>query len=456
MLNFLFQIKGHNGTLAYIYAVLAELGDYYSVSAQSFPAVSGSVYESRLVIGDVAPESASAMSLTPPTKDKEPVHGDFVLVANNGCDAADYPASVSGNIALIQRGECPFGDKSALSGSSGAIAAVIYNNEPGALHGTLGTPLPEHVATFGLSLEDAKPHVARLKEGEKVDGSAYIDSVVESISTHNIIAQTTAGDPENCVMLGGHSDSVEAGPGINDDGSGTASLLEVATQLAQFRVNNCVRFAWWSAEEEGLLGSDYYVAHLPEEENLKIRLFMDYDMMASPNFAYQVYNATNAANPNGSEELRNLYVQWYESQGLNYTFIPFDGRSDYDAFIKNGIPGGGIATGAEGIKTEEEAEIFGGVAGEWYDPCYHQLCDNLDNVNMTAWEANTKVRRRLPLVPEKRPICASSRTNTGISSLRTPLLLTRSHSRRSRRGRRRGWLWPRMVRRINRNITGTA
>ncbi len=96
-------------------------------------------------------------------------------------------------------------------------------------------------------------------------------------------------------------------------------------------------------------------------------------------------------NPNGSEELRDLYIKWYEDQGLNYTFIPFDGRSDYDGFIRNGIPGGGIATGAEGIKTEKEVEMFGGKAGDWYDPCYHQLCDDISNLNVTAWVVNTKV-----------------------------------------------------------------
>jgi aminopeptidase Y len=146
------------------------------------------------------------------------------------------------------------------------------------------------------------------------------------------------------------------------------SLLEVATQLTKFNVSNCVRFAWWAGEEEGLLGSDYYVASLPEKENRKIRMLMDYDMMASPNFAYQIYNATNALNPNGTEELRDLYIKWYEDQNLNYTFIPFDGRSDYDGFIHNGIPVGGIATGAEGIKSKKEVEMFGGKAGDWVRP----------------------------------------------------------------------------------------
>jgi aminopeptidase Y len=336
------------------------------------------------------------MGLTPPTKNKEPVYGQLTLVANQGCDEADYPSGLAGAIALIERGTCPFGTKSELAGRAGAVAAVVYNNEQGEVSGTLGTPSPNHVATFGISDADAAPFVKQLKEGKKVDSIAYIDATVDTIHTTNIIAQTKGGDPQNCVMLGGHSDSVAEGPGINDDGSGGTSLLEIATQLSKYSVNNCVRFAWWAAEEEGLLGSDYYVSVLSEEENLKIRLFMDYDMLASPNFAYQVYNATNAVNPVGSEELRDLYTEWYTAHGLNFTYIPFDGRSDYDAFIRNGIPGGGIATGAEGVKSAQEQAMFGGVTGDWYDPCYHQLCDNLGNVNATAWEINSKVFGQTP------------------------------------------------------------
>lgn len=382
---------GHLGTLSYIYETLLQLGDYYTLSNQSFPAVSGNIFESRLVLGSEVPKSAAPMGLTPPTKNKQPVHGDLVLVDNEGCQLSDFPDTIAGNIAFIKRGVCPFGTKSEHAGQKGAIAAIVYNNEKDAVSGTLGTPSPDHVATFGLSGEEATPVLKKLKENKRVDSIAYIDAEVQQILTVNIVAQTTEGDPENCVMLGAHSDSVAEGPGINDDGSGTISLLEVATQLTKFNVSNCVRFAWWAGEEEGLLGSDYYVQSLSEEENQKIRLFMDYDMMASPNFAYQIYNATNALNPNGSEELRDLYIDWYEQQGLNYTFIPFDGRSDYDGFIRNGIPGGGIATGAEGIKTKEEESVFGGKAGDWYDPCYHQLCDDVGNVNMTAFVVNTKL-----------------------------------------------------------------
>ncbi|KAK9414667.1 putative Aminopeptidase Y [Seiridium unicorne] len=401
--------EGHLGTLSYIYSALAEFGDYYTLSNQTFPAVTGRVAEFRLVLGDQVPASTSAMGLTPPTKDKEPVHADIVLAKGTGCEPSDFPVEVAGNIAFVQRGACAFGTKSENAGKAGAVAVVVYNNEAGPLHGTLGTPSPYHVATFGISDSDAAPFIEKVKNGTRVDAIAYIDAEVTTTFTDNIIAQTIEGDPNNCVMLGGHSDSVTEGPGINDDGSGSLSVLEVAKQLTKFSVNNCVRkyhsslfqlsysiqdmagFSWWAAEEEGLLGSDHYAATLTPEENIKIRLFMDYDMMASPNFAYQIYNATNADNPVGSQELRDLYVDWYKSQGLNYTFIPFDGRSDYDGFIRAGIPAGGIATGAEGIKTKEEEAKFGGKAGDWFDECYHQLCDDVSNLNLTAWEVNTKL-----------------------------------------------------------------
>lgn len=255
------------------------MGDYYNVTNQTFPAVSGNVFESRLVVGYQVPKSASPMSLTPPTKQHEPVYGKLLLVPNGGCSASDFSRNMTGHIALIKRGTCSFGDKSANAGKAGADAAIIYNNENGTLAGTLGSPSPYHIATFGVSAAEAAPWVTALQNGTTgLDAIAYIDSTVDEIMTTNVIAQTTAGDPENCVMLGGHSDSVAAGPGINDDGSGSISLLEIAAQLTKYEVNNCVRFAWWAGEEEGLLGSTYYAEHLSAAENQKVRLFMDYDV----------------------------------------------------------------------------------------------------------------------------------------------------------------------------------
>ncbi|PFH63187.1 hypothetical protein XA68_16626 [Ophiocordyceps unilateralis] len=381
---------GHMGTLEYIRSTLADLDGYYSVSDQPFPAVVGDVREARLVIGNEVPNT-TAFSLTPPTRHREPVRGDLIWIGGTGCHRHDYPEDADGAVVLVRRGECSFGDKSDLAGRAGAVTLVVANNEAGEMHGTLGTPTSHQVATFGLSKADADRFIDVLRRGEKLDAIAYMDARVDSVKTANIIAQTVQGDDENCVMLGGHSDGVAEGPGINDDGSGSLSVLEVAVQLSRFRVRNCVRFAWWAAEEEGLIGSNHYVASLTAEENQRIRLFQDYDMMASPNFGYQVYNATDDSNPAGSQKLRDLYISWFEKNGLNHTLIPFDGRSDYDGFIRHGIPAGGVTAGADGTKTDDEKAMFGGEAGDWFDPCYHQACDDLNNLNMTAWETNTKL-----------------------------------------------------------------
>lgn len=381
---------GHQGTLDYIMDEIKSLDDYYTVSNQTFSTSTGKINTSQLTIAN-STVNATAFSLTPPTTDKQTVSGKIVLVADLGCEEADYPDEVLDNIALISRGTCPFGQKSELAGKAGAVAAIVYNNEAGNLAGTLGTPSPDHVATFGLSQELAAPYVAQLKNGTALSGTALMDSEVSTIETYNVIAKTTGGDQDNCIIAGAHSDSVPEGPGINDDGTGTLTLLEIAKHLSQYEVNNCVMLAWFSAEEVGLVGSDFMSDSFTPEENLKIRLMMDYDMLASPNYAYQIYNSTNDEHPAGSQELRDLYIEWYKAHDIPYTFIEFDGRSDYDGFIRNGIPASGIATGAEGVKTEEEAGIFGGTAGDWYDPCYHQLCDDVSNPSMTAWEVNAKL-----------------------------------------------------------------
>lgn len=385
---------GHYGSLGDIQSALHSVGPYFNITRQYFNATRGVIFDSELAVDGITVPEARPFDLTPPTRPKKSwVSGPLVLVQNNGCNPSDYPPELNGTIALVQRGECSFGNKSELAGLAGAVAVVIYNNVPGegVITGTLGTPLPDQVASVGVSYELGSSWANKIKLNVTVKGSVYVDAFVKNISTYNIIADTKGGDPENIVMVSAHSDSVTAGPGINDDGSGSISILEVAKALSKFSTNATVRFAWFSGEEEGLLGSDYYVSTLLPEENQKIRVYMDFDMMASPNYAYQVYDANDKTNPNGSAELKQLFIDYYTSHGLNHTLIPFDGRSDYDAFVKNGIPGGGVAAGAEVLKTPEEAEMFGGQAGVAFDPCYHQLCDDTFNLNYEAWITNTKL-----------------------------------------------------------------
>ena len=382
---------GHWATINYIKHELYKLKGYYNVSTQRFNAVEGRVRNFFLEINNKTLQTAQPVKLTPPTPNKEPLSANLVLVNNFGCSKDDFPESSASKIALVKRGECPFSDKSINAGNAGAVGAIVYDKEE--LKGTFGPLTGKEVPSLTIKDTEVQEYIDVLEKDPltEIKATVLIDSYVKNTSTLNVVAETVHGDHNNVVALGAHSDSVEEGPGINDDGSGLISLLEVAKYLARFKVNNAVRFAWWAAEEEGLIGSSHYANSLSPEENKKLRLFMDYDMMASPNYEYEVYDADNESNPNGSGNLKDLYVDWYNKNGLNYTFVPFDGRSDYVGFIENGIPAGGIATGAEKIKSPSDQEKYGGIPNQSFDYCYHQLCDNLGNPNYDAWLTNTKL-----------------------------------------------------------------
>ena len=197
------------------------------------------------------------------------------------------------------------------------------------------------------------------------------------------------------LVLGAHSDSVSAGPGINDDGSGTIGILEVAKKLAGYRTRNAVRFGWWSGEELGLVGSTFYVDSLSKAERSKIKAYLNFDMIASPNYQFGIFDGDGTTfnvtvGPKGSGDIEKLFQEYFTGQGLNWTSIEFTGRSDYGPFIAAGIPGGGLATGAEGIKTPLGALQFGGAAGIAFDPNYHLVGDNVTNIDLKAFTINTK------------------------------------------------------------------
>jgi Zn-dependent M28 family amino/carboxypeptidase len=196
------------------------------------------------------------------------------------------------------------------------------------------------------------------------------------------------------VVVGAHLDSVPEGPGIQDNGSGSAAILETAVQMARTRVRNQVRFAWWGAEESGLVGSTYYVNQLAQDQVDAIALYLNFDMIGSPNFVRFVYDGDDSdgvgagPGPAGSAQIETTFERFYDARGLAYQGTDFSGRSDYGPFIAVGIPAGGLFTGAEGIKTADEAAIYGGVAGEQYDPCYHLACDTFDNISLEVLDQN--------------------------------------------------------------------
>ena len=211
------------------------------------------------------------------------------------------------------------------------------------------------------------------------------------VPTFNIIAETPTGRDDRVVMAGAHLDSVAEGPGINDNGSGSAALLEIALQMHELNIQprNTVRFAWWGAEEAGLVGSQFYVDSLTKRQVKDIGLYLNFDMIGSPNYGRFVYDGSGDAfgikGPTGSANIETTFEDYFASQELASEPTAFDGRSDYDAFITAGIPAGGLFTGAEDAKEADEVALYGGLAtfeGEpvSYDPCYHQACDSLDPV----------------------------------------------------------------------------
>jgi Zn-dependent M28 family amino/carboxypeptidase len=313
-----------------------------------------------------------------------------------GCEAADFAGFTPGTIALIQRGSCTFKIKATNAQAAGASGVVIYNNAAGPLNGTLGSP-GQTIPVIGTLQSIGLEAVALLSSGPVV---LHVKTSTESEvrTTWNVIADTASGDPNRVVVVGAHLDSRLEGPGINDNGSGSAAILEIAeTFAAQGRVaRNKLRFMWYGAEEFNLLGSTFYVNGLSQAEQDQIMAMVNFDMVGSPNYVRFVYDGDNsafpvgpgaAAGPPGSAFIEDLFVDYFNSQGLANDPTPFSGRSDYGPFIAVGIPAGGLFTGAEGIKTAEQAATYGGTAGIAYDACYHQACDTFANNSNAALDS---------------------------------------------------------------------
>ena len=202
--------------------------------------------------------------------------------------------------------------------------------------------------------------------------------------SQNLIAEWPQGDASQVIMLGAHLDSVSAGPGINDNGSGSASILEVALTLARTNpaMAKRVRFGWWADEESGLIGSKYYVNNLPSSERTKIKTYLNFDMIGSKNWGYFVYDDVASVKAIFDEYFASVGIQTEgDSEG--------DGRSDHASFKSAGIPVGGLATGAGDIKSSAQAQKWGGTAGSPFDNCYHRACDTTANIPDPPLEKNS-------------------------------------------------------------------
>ncbi len=392
---------GYDESAAYVAATM--LGAGYDVTIQEFD------FQSFRALGPSTLEQTApgAVAYTEGTdfdvmsqSDAGDVTGSVTAVdldlalgnsSTSGCEAADFAGFPAGDIALIQRGACTFQLKAENAANAGAVGAIIFNQgnteaRKGLINGTLSAGYSGGIAVMEATFD----------RGAEWAGTAGLelhmiaDVFRGQVTTSNVIAETPGGRDDRVVVVGAHLDSVPSGPGIQDNGSGSAAILEIALQIAELGIEpvNKVRFAWWGAEESGLVGSQFYVDNLSKREMKDIALNLNFDMIGSPNFVRFVYDgdgsATPLAGPNGSGNSERVFLDHLADAGLDVEPTAFSGRSDYGPFIAVGIPAGGLFTGAEGIKTPDQAAVYGGTAGDQYDPCYHLACDTFDNISLQA------------------------------------------------------------------------
>jgi Zn-dependent M28 family amino/carboxypeptidase len=351
-------------------------------------------------IGDVTAEIVFVTPVFPP--------GAEPNTSTDGCEAADFQGiNLTGKIAVIQRGTCNFIEKVANAESRGAAAVLIFNEgqegRTDIVAGTLpadttvGIPVVGVRYDLGKALHDQYSVGAAVTLRVAVTGNNYM------APTYNLFAETVAGRSDQVVLIGAHLDSVIEGPGINDNGSGTAALLEVSRQIGLhgYSPQNKIRFAWWGAEENGLIGSYHYLDNLSATDVRNIAMYLNVDCIASHNFVRGVEDSdlSDTSNdpgtiyketPEGSGAIEQVLLDYFHAQNLPTKPTPLTGMTDYEGFAKYGIPFGGLYTELDGIKTEAEALLFGGTAGEPYDDCYHKACDTVSNMNTQIFTENAR------------------------------------------------------------------
>ncbi len=387
--------EGYTASLDYVEALLSNAG--YDTSRQELTFDSFEVGEPA-TLASLTPESIDyvngvdfyvAVFSAAGDADNAVTAVDLSLGLDNqsdsGCEEEDFAGFPSGHIALVQRGSCPYRTKEKNAAAAGASGLLIFNqgdteDRKQAISPRLNSSAT--LPTLGLSY-DLGATFAELSEGDNLlQVRLRVDAQVVPIRTENLLAELPGRSDDGVIMIGAHLDSVPVGAGINDNGSGSAATLELGIQLARCELQQPVRLAFWGAEELGLLGSSYYVQELSTAAIQSIALYLNLDMIASPNSSRFLYDGDGSAfgevGPPGSAGIEAALKQAYDDVDLPTLETAFDGRSDYGPFIAAGVPSGGIFTGAEGLKSESEIASFGGIAGP-YDPCYHRSCDDGSN-----------------------------------------------------------------------------
>lgn len=385
--------RGYDASVDYVAQFLRDKG--FDVSTPEFELLDRTEGgKPTLRVGDreFAVDQASLMITTPP--------GGLNAITLRpqkaaGCRSADYGGrSMRGAIAVVDDTACSVVDKQNAAVNQGAVGLLVVSN-PGSTGSPPGLFTPGYYRglTSPVAVIDGTADAALRRTNAPV--RLVLDQKPVMRKTRNVLAQTKTGDPRNVVVAGAHLDSSRGSPGINDDGTGVAALLETAAALgAQPAVTNAVRFAFWASEENGSAGPTRYVQGLSREELADVALYLGFDMLGSPNAGYFTYDGDQSAQPNpdiplqsvpdGSAGIERTLAGYLNTAGARPADMPLTRFTDYYPFLAAGVPVGGLTAGASQRKTEVQARLWGGRAGVPYDPNYRTPRDKVDAVNRDA------------------------------------------------------------------------
>ncbi|WP_199856628.1 M28 family peptidase [Nocardia suismassiliense] len=385
---------GYEATAQYFTAALTAAG--YQVTRQQF---SFPDYDIRAETGSVtAPQARPLHPVIARFSRSTPDGGLNAAVSlptgkDTGCTVDDYAnAEVRGKIVLVRVGDCFITQKQLVAAEVGAAAMLMNGDAPDPtlnLRYRMVPPADARIPTATLPRGEAEQLQADVAAGP-VQVTLDLRGNEILTNTYNLIADTPTGRADNMIVMGAHLDSVDTGPGVNDNGTSAVMTLETALRMAPYRdqIRNKVRFAWWAAEEKGLAGAQFYIDQLTPEQRKNTALYLNAEMIGSDNFARQVYNGktANGPAPAGSDQISTLINGYFAGQNLPTVGLVLDGRSDHAPFITAGIPAGGVNGGSDTLKSAEWVRLFGGIEGQMLDRCYHQGCDNLANINRTSFD----------------------------------------------------------------------
>lgn len=384
---------GYDATIDYVAQFLRDKGfDVQTPEFELLDRTEGGNPTLRVGSRSFPAEQASLLITTPPGGLNAPTLRPRKAP---GCRTADYDGrSVRGAIAVVDDTGCSVVDKQNAAVSEGAVGMLVVNTR-----GTNGSPAglftPGYYRDLTVPVGVINPDADAALRRTSAPVRLVLDSKAVMKKARNLLAQTKSGDTKNIVVAGAHLDSAAVSPGVNDDGTGVAALLETAAALgSEPQIANAVRFAFWASEENGHAGPTRYVQGLSPDELADIALYLNFDMLGSPNAGYFTYDGDQSAQPNpeiplqsvpdGSAGLERTLAGYLNSAGVRPADMPLAKATDYYPFLTAGVPIGGLTAGASQQKTEVQARLWGGKAGIPFDKNYRTPRDTVDAVNRDA------------------------------------------------------------------------